>query len=157
MQKEPMTKRGYDRLKAELDERLNVQRPRIIAAISEARAQGDLSENAEYHAAKEEQGHNENRINALEKALGSAEVIDTSRMNNKNVVFGATVTIIDVETEEEKTYQIVGTHEADLEHGLVSVQSPLARALIGKTTDDEVVVKAPKGDMCYVIGKIEYL
>lgn len=157
MQKEPMTKRGYDRLKAELDERLNVIRPRIIAAISEARAQGDLSENAEYHAAKEEQGHNENRINALQSALGSADVIDTSKMKNKNIVFGATVTVIDVETEEENTYQIVGRHEADLEHGLISVQSPIAQALIGKSEGDDVIVKAPKGDREFEIEKIEYV
>ena len=157
MQKVPMTKKGAERLQQELNNLKNVERPAIIAAISEARGHGDLSENAEYHAAREKQSFIEGRIKDLEYAVSCAEVIDPSTLSGDRVVFGATVTLMDEDTEDEMTYQIVGQYEADLDHGLISLQSPLARALIGKSVEDSVEVASPKGRKSYEILKVEYL
>ncbi len=132
-------------------------RPAIIAAIAEARAHGDLSENAEYHAAREKQSFIEGRIQELEYAVSCAEVIDTAALKGDKVVFGATVLLMDEDTEAEQTYQIVGQYEADLEHGLISIQSPLARALIGKSVGDSVEVASPKGGKSYEILNVEYV
>lgn len=157
MQKVPMTKKGAERLQKELNNLKNVERPAVIAAISEARGHGDLSENAEYHAAREKQSFIEGRIQELEYAVSCAEVIDTATLKGDNVVFGATVVLMDEDTEAEQTYQIVGQYEADLEHGLISIQSPMARALIGKAVGDSVEVKSPKGTKSYEILNVEYV
>ena len=157
MQKVPMTKKGAERLKKELKNLKVVERPAIIAAIAEARAHGDLSENAEYHAAREKQSFIEGRIQELEYAVSCAEVIDTAALKGDKVVFGATVLLMDEDTEVEQTYQIVGQYEADLEHGLISIQSPLARALIGKSVGDSVEVASPKGGKSYEILNVEYV
>ena len=157
MQKVPMTKKGAERLQKELNNLKNVERPAIIAAIAEARGHGDLSENAEYHAAREKQSFIEGRIQELEYAVSCAEVIDTATLKGDNVVFGATVVLMDEDTEAEQTYQIVGQYEADLEHGLISIQSPLARALIGKAVGDSVDVHSPKGTKSYEILNVEYV
>ena len=143
MEKVPMTREGYDMLQAELKRRQSEERPAIIAAIAEARAHGDLSENAEYHAAKEQQSHNEGRVSELEDLLSRAEIIDISKLSGKTIKFGATVKLIDEETEEEKTYQIVGEQEADVKAGKISITSPIARAMIGKTEGDSIEVAAP--------------
>ena len=156
VEKVPMTVTGHKMLSAELDRRTKQERPSIISAISEARAHGDLSENAEYHAAKESQSLNEGRIKELESILGRAEVVDPSKMSGETVRFGATVTLVDEETEEEKVYQIVGDQEADPKEGRISVSSPISRALIGKTTGDTIEVKAPKGDRSYEIEAVAY-
>ena len=155
MQKVPMTKKGAERLQKELKNLKVVERPAIIAAIAEARAHGDLSENAEYHAAREKQSFIEGRIQELEYAVSCAEVIDTAALKGDKVVFGATVLLMDEDTEVEQTYQIVGQYEADLEHGLISIQSPLARALIGKSVGDSVEVASPKGGKSYEILNVE--
>ena len=152
-----MTPAGYQALEEELKQRSSEERPRIIAAIAEARAHGDLSENAEYHAAKEQQSHNEGRIAELEDKLSRAEVIDVSKMSGDKVKFGATVTIVDEDTDEEKTYQIVGDMEADLNHGKISLSSPIARALIGKQVEDSVEVAAPGGSRSYEILQVKYV
>ena len=157
MQKVPMTKKGAERLQKELKNLKDVERPAIIAAIAEARAHGDLSENAEYHAAREKQSFIEGRIQELEYAVSCAEVIDTAALKGDKVVFGATVLLMDEDTEVEQTYQIVGQYEADLEHGLISIQSPLARALIGKSVGDSVEVASPKGGKSYEILNVEYV
>lgn len=157
MQKVPMTKKGAERLQKELKNLKVVERPAIIAAIAEARAHGDLSENAEYHAAREKQSFIEGRIQELEYAVSCAEVIDTAALKGDKVVFGATVLLMDEDTEAEQTYQIVGQYEADLEHGLISIQSPLARALIGKSVGDSVEVASPKGGKSYEILNVEYV
>lgn len=157
MQKVPMTKKGVERLQKELKNLKVVERPAIIAAIAEARAHGDLSENAEYHAAREKQSFIEGRIQELEYAVSCAEVIDTAALKGDKVVFGATVLLMDEDTEAEQTYQIVGQYEADLEHGLISIQSPLARALIGKSVGDSVEVASPKGGKSYEILDVEYV
>lgn len=157
MQKVPMTKKGAERLQKELKNLKVVERPAIIAAIAEARAHGDLSENAEYHAAREKQSFIEGRIQELEYAVSCAEVIDTAALKGDKVVFGATVLLMDEDTEAEQTYQIVGQYEADLEHGLISIQSPLARALIGKSVGDSVEVASPKGGKSYEILDVEYV
>ncbi|WP_096173146.1 transcription elongation factor GreA [Cohaesibacter sp. ES.047] len=157
MEKIPMTPAGYQALEKELKTRSGEERPRIIAAISEARAHGDLSENAEYHAAKEQQSHNEGRIAELEDKLSRAEVIDVSKMSGDKVKFGATVTLVDEDTEEEKTYQIVGDMEADLANGKISLSSPIARALIGKEVEDSVEVTAPGGSKSYEILAVKYI
>ena len=156
VEKVPMTVSGHKSLSEELDRRMKQDRPRIVDAIAEARAHGDLSENAEYHAAKEEQGYNEGRIKELESILGRAEVIDPSSMSGDTIRFGATVTLIDEETEEEKVYQIVGDQEADPKDGRISISSPISRALIGKSPGDSIEVKAPKGDRAYEIEAVEY-
>src|SRR5208283_2599837 len=141
MDKFPMTAGGYSALEEELKRRQQVERPRIIQAIAEARTHGDLSENAEYHAAKEAQSLNEGRVAELEDKLSRAEVIDVSKLSGTTVKFGATVTVLDEETEEEKRYQIVGESEADVKSGRVSVSSPIARAMIGKKAGDSIEVK----------------
>jgi len=133
-----------------------VKKHQIISAIEEARAHGDLSENAEYHAAKEDQGMNEARINMLEDRLARAEIIDTSNMNTDKIVFGAKVELIDAETEKSVTYQIVGEDEADLSQGKISITSPIARALIGKEEGDEALVRAPGGEREYEIVSVSY-
>ncbi len=157
MEKEPMTKRGSALLEQELTELKSVERPKIIAAISEAREHGDLKENAEYHAAREKQSFVEGRIRDIESKLGNAQVIDITKLaHQEKVVFGATVTLLNVDTDETVTYQIVGHDEADIKSGLISVRSPIARSLIGKFIDDEVTVKAPSGEIIYVITDIEY-
>nr|WP_321980375.1 transcription elongation factor GreA [uncultured Cohaesibacter sp.] len=157
MEKIPMTPAGYQALSEELKQRSSEERPRIIAAISEARAHGDLSENAEYHAAKEQQSLNEGRISELEDKLSRAEVIDVSKMSGDTIKFGATVTMVDEDTDEEKTYQIVGDVEADLKKGKISLSSPIARALIGKQVEDSVEVMAPGGSKSYEILEIKYI
>lgn len=144
-------------LNEELKNRTSVERPRIIAAISEARAHGDLSENAEYHAAKEQQSLNEGRISELEDKLGRAEVIDLTKLSGDTVKFGATVTMIDEDTEEEKKYMIVGDVEADVKRNRISISSPIARALIGKSVGDSVEVSAPGGSRSYEVMKVEFI
>ncbi len=156
MNKFPMTAEGYAALEDELKRLKQVERPRIIQAISEARAHGDLSENAEYHAAKDAQGLNEARVAELEDKLGRAEVIDVSKLDGDKVTFGALVTLFDEETEEEKVYRIVGDVEADVKAGKISVSSPIARALIGKTVGDAVEVAAPGGARGYEILNIQF-
>ena len=156
MEKVPLTIQGHRALEAEFTRRQQVERPRIIAAIAEARGHGDLSENAEYHSAKEAQSHNEGRIVELEQLLQRAEVIDTSKLTGSTVKFGATVTMIDQDTEQKKVLQIVGESEADVKAGKVSVTSPTARALIGKKVGDSVEVNAPGGGKSYEILEIAY-
>ncbi len=157
MTKVPMTLEGHKKLTVELERLKNAERPRIIAAISEARAHGDLKENAEYHAAREQQGFIEGRIRELESKLSNAHVIDVSKlMNAGKVVFGSTVTLSNVNDESQVTYQIVGEDEADIKQRKVSVSSPLARALVGKNVNDEVVVKTPQGDIAYEIVAVKY-
>lgn len=156
MEKVPLTIQGHRALEAEFTYRQQVERPRIIAAIAEARGHGDLSENAEYHSAKEAQSHNEGRIVELEQLLQRAEVIDTSKLTGSTVKFGATVTMIDEDTEQKKVLQIVGESEADVKAGKVSVISPTARALIGKKVGDSVEVNAPGGSKSYEILEIAY-
>ena len=156
MEKVPMTAGGYAALSEELKRRTSEDRPRIIAAISEARAHGDLSENAEYHAAKEQQGHNEGRIMELESLLARADIIDISRLSGSTVKFGATVTIVNEDTDEEKTWQIVGDPEADASAGRISISSPIARAMIGKEVGDSIEVAAPGGAQGYEILDVKY-
>ncbi|MEJ1160674.1 transcription elongation factor GreA [Prosthecomicrobium sp. N25] len=156
MEKIPMTPSGFIALENELKHRQQVERPRIINAISEARAHGDLSENAEYHAAKEAQSHNEGRIAELEDKLSRAEVIDVTKLNGTKIKFGATVTLVDEDTEEEKTYQIVGDMEADVKLGRISISSPIARALIGKDVGDTVEVMAPGGARSYEVVGVRF-
>jgi transcription elongation factor GreA len=157
MDKVPMTAAGYAALDEELRHRQQTERPRIIQAIAEARAHGDLSENAEYHAAKEAQSLNEGRIAEIEDKLSRAEVIDVSKLSGSTIKFGATVTVVDEDTEEEKRYQIVGEPEADVKKGRVSIASPIARALIGKTVGDTVEVKTPGGGKSYEILKVAFV
>jgi transcription elongation factor GreA len=157
MDKIPMTAKGLTMLMDELKRRQGQERPAIIAAIAEARSHGDLSENAEYHAAKEQQSLNEGRIAELEDLLSRAEVIDISKLSGKTVKFGATVTLVDEDTEEEKTYQIVGDQEADVKSGKISISSPIARALIGKTAGDTAEVSAPGGSRSYEILKVKFV
>ena len=155
MEKIPMTRRGFDALDAELRNLKSVERPAVIRAIAEAREHGDLSENAEYHAAREKQSFIEGRIKELEGLMGRAEVIDPTKMSG-SIKFGATVTIVDEDTDEERTYQIVGESEADIENGLLNVRSPLARALIGKEPGDSVDVRTPGGERSYEVLAVEY-
>ena len=158
MNKTPMTVEGAERLRNELQDLKSVQRPRVIQAIAEARAHGDLRENAEYHAAKEQQSFIEGRIAELEEKLGSAEVIDVTRLNaGGKVVFGATVDLINEDTGEEVTYQIVGDLEADIKANRISVSSPIARALIGKEEGDVTTVNAPGGKVDYEIVAVRYV
>jgi transcription elongation factor GreA len=156
MEKIPMTRRGADALQNELKHLKSVERPTIIQAIAEARELGDLKENAEYHSAREKQGFIEGRIKELEGILGLADVIDPTKLSG-SVKFGATVTVVDEETDEEKTWQIVGEHEADVEKGLLNIKSPIARALIGKEEGDSVEVRTPGGQKDYEILSIQYL
>ncbi len=156
MDKFPMTAAGHLALEDELKRLQQIERPRIIQAIAEARSHGDLSENAEYHSAKEAQSLNEGRIAELEDKLSRAEVIDVSKLSGNTVMFGATVTLVDEDTEEEKTYQIVGENEADVKSGRVSITSPTARALIGKKVGDSVEVNTPGGGKSYEILKVAF-
>ena len=156
MERIPMTAEGHAALQSELKTLKSVERPNIIAAIAEARAHGDLSENAEYHAAKEKQSFIEGRISELDDKLARADVIDTSKLTGTTVRFGATVTIMDEETEEESRYKIVGEDEADVASGKVSITSPIARALIGKDIEDVVEVSAPGGAKSYEIMNVEF-
>lgn len=156
MQKVPITAQGLARLEQELKRLKHVDRQEVITAISEARELGDLSENAEYHAAKEKQGFIEGRIKELEDKISRAAVIDVASLSGDDVKFGATVTLADEETDEEITYQIVGEDEADLEAGRLSISAPLSRALIGKSVGDSCEVKTPKGTHSYEIIKVVY-
>lgn len=156
LDKVPMTAAGHEKLEAELKNLKSVERPAVIEAIAEARAHGDLSENAEYHAARERQSFIEGRIQELEAVLSLAQVIDVSTLSGKTVKFGAKVTIVDEDTDEEKTVQIVGEYESDADHGKISLTSPIARALIGKAEGDSVEVVTPKGKVSYEILKVAF-
>ncbi|XBC39585.1 MAG: transcription elongation factor GreA [Buchnera aphidicola (Chaetogeoica yunlongensis)] len=153
----PMTLLGAKKLRKELEILKNVKRPKIIKAITEARQHGDLKENAEYHAAKEEQGFCEGRIQELEFKLSKAQVIDITKIkNNGNIIFGATVTVLNLVTNERFTYRIVGDDESDLKKKMISINSPMSRGLVGKRASDIVLVKTPSGNVKYKILKIEY-
>ena len=156
MEKIPMTAAGYAVLETELKHRQQVERPRIIQQITDARTHGDLSENAEYHAAKESQSLNEGRIAELEDKLARAEVIDVSKLSGDTIKFGATVTLIDEDTDKKQVWQLVGEPEADAKKGRISITSPLARALIGKTKGVSVEVVTPSGAKAYEITKVEW-
>ena len=156
MEKEPITLNGLNRLKSELNDLKNNQRPKVVEAIAEARSHGDLKENAEYHAAKEQQAMNEAKISDLEDKLSRADVIDITKLSGNIVKFGAMVTLIDEDTEKEAKYQIVGEFESNISEGLLSISSPIARALIGKTIGDSVEVATPGGGKSYEIIKIKY-
>ena len=155
MDKIPLTRAGFDKLDAELKHLKSVERPAIIAAIAEARSHGDLSENAEYSSAKEKQSFIEGRIKELEGVISLAEIIDTAKLSGP-IKFGATVTLVDEDTDEEKTYQIVGEYEADIENGKLNIKSPIARALIGKAKRDSVEVRTPGGDRAYEVLSVSY-
>jgi transcription elongation factor GreA len=156
MDKIPMTAAGYSTLENELKHRQQVERPRIIQQITDARTHGDLSENAEYHAAKEQQAHNEGRIAELEDKLARAEVIDVSKLSGDTVTFGATVTLIDEDTDKKQVWQLVGEPEADAKKGKISIASPLARALVNKRKGDSIEVVTPGGARAYEIKKVEW-
>ena len=156
MEKVPMTSLGHAALTDELKHRQSVDRPRIIEHIAEARSHGDLSENAEYHAAKEEQSHNEGRIAELEDKLARADVINISKLSGDTIKFGATVTLVDEDTDKKHVWQIVGEPEADAKHGRISITSPIARALINKKKGESVEVVTPGGAKAYEITKIEW-
>jgi len=155
MEKVLITRRGFEALETELKALKSVERPAVIKAIAEAREHGDLSENAEYHAAREKQSFIEGRIKELESTIGRAEVVDTSKLTGP-IKFGATVRLVDEESDEERVYQIVGEPEADLEKGLLNIRSPLARALIGKEAGDSVEVRTPGGERSYEVLAVEY-
>src|ERR1700753_2243053 len=157
MEKDPMTAEGYQYIDDELRRWKSGDRPEVIAAIAEARSHGDLSENAEYHAAKERQGWIEGRIAEIEDKMARAQVIDVSKLSGSQVKFGATVSVVDEDTEEEARYQIVGEHEADVKAGKISVTSPLARGMIGKEVGDVVEVNTPAGVKAYEILKLEWV
>lgn len=156
MDKIPMTAAGHTALEAELKHRASTERPRIIAAIAEARSHGDLSENAEYHAAKEQQSLNEGRIAELESMIARAEIIDVSKLSGDTITFGATVKLVDEDTDEEKIYQIVGEAESDVKAGRVSIGSPIARALVGKKVGDTVEVATPGGGKSYEVLSVRF-
>src|SRR5476651_2103561 len=156
MDKIPMTAAGYTTLEAELKHCQQVERPRIIQQITEARTHGDLSENAEYHAAKEQQSLNEGRIDELQDKLARADIIDVSKLSGDTITFGATVTLVDEDTDEKKVWQIVGEPEADAKKGRISITSPLAKALIGKGKGASIEVNAPGGAKGYEVKKIEW-
>jgi len=156
MEKIPMTAAGYAALENELKHRQQVERPRIIQQISDARSHGDLSENAEYHSAKEQQSHNEGRIAELEDKLARSEVIDVSKLSGETIKFGATVTLVDEDTEQKQVWQIVGEPEADAKAGRISIASPLARALVGKKKGASVEVVTPGGAKAFEVLKVEW-
>jgi len=157
MNQYPMTVQGAEALREELNQLKSVKRPEIVAAIAEAREHGDLKENAEYHAAREEQGFCEGRIQEIEGKLGNAQIIDIAKIpNTGKVIFGVTVTLLNIDTDEEVTYQIVGDDEADIKQNRISVSSPIARGLIGKTVDSEVEIKTPGGTVEYEIVAVEH-
>ncbi len=158
MNQYPMTAKGANMLREELTHLKSVKRPEIVNAIAEAREHGDLKENAEYHAAREQQSFCEGRIQDIEAKLSNAQIIDVTKMpNNGKVIFGTTVTILNVDTDEETTYRIVGEDEADIKNNLISVISPIARGLIGKQVDDLVTIQTPKGKIEYEISEVEYI
>ncbi len=157
MEKVPLTAAGYTRMEAELKQLKTIERPAVIQAIAEARAHGDLSENAEYSAAREKQGFIEGRIADLEAMVSRAEVIDVASLKSETIKFGASVTLVDEDTEEEVSYQIVGDYEADLKIGRISVSAPIARALIGKKKGDHIEVPTPKGTRYYEILSVRYV
>lgn len=156
MDKYPITPAGFKALEEELKERKTVMRPQIVEAIAEAREHGDLKENAEYHAAREQQGFNEGRIQELEAVIGSSDIIDPSQFSGDGVKFGATVDIVDEDTDEEKKVQIVGQYESDADKGKIAITSPIARALIGKSIGDSVSVTTPRGKVDYEILDVKY-
>jgi transcription elongation factor GreA len=156
MEKIPMTSAGYSTLESELKHRQQVERPRIIQQITDARTHGDLSENAEYHAAKEQQAHNEGRIAELEDKLARADVIDVSKLSGDTIKFGATVTLVDEDTDKKQVWQLVGEPEADAKKGRISITSPLARALVNKRKGDSVEVVTPGGARAYEVKKVEW-
>src|SRR5687767_6442829 len=156
MDKIPMTHLGHTALEEELKHRQQIERPRIIQQITEARSHGDLSENAEYHAAKEQQSHNEGRIAELEDKLARADIIDVSKLSGDTIKFGATVTVVDEDTDKKSVYQIVGEPEADAKKGKISITSPLARALIGKAKGATVEVVTPGGAKAYAVKKVDW-
>ena len=158
MRKVPMTIDGAERMRTELNQLKTVQRPKITQAIAEARAHGDLKENAEYHAAREQQSFCEGRIKEIEGKLADSEIIDVKNISaTGKVIFGTTVTLYNIDTEQSVTYQIVGEDEADVKHGKISVGSPIARAMMGKEEGDEITVNAPGGDVYYEIEKVEHI
>jgi transcription elongation factor GreA len=158
MRKVPMTVGGAERLRAELNDLKLVQRPRIVQAIAEARAHGDLKENAEYHAAREQQSFCEGRIKEIEGKLADSEIIDISKIpNTGKVIFGTTISLYNPDADKQVTYQIVGEDEADVKGGKISVTSPVARALMGKQVGDEIVVKTPGGDVPYEVERVEHV
>tara|TARA_A100001037_G_scaffold193691_1_gene173332 strand:+ start:197 stop:673 length:477 start_codon:yes stop_codon:yes gene_type:complete len=158
MEKQPITINGLNKIKLELNERKNNIRPKIVQAISEARSHGDLKENAEYHAAKEEQGLNEKRIQELETTIANANVIDVTKLDKKDkVIFGSTIVVKDLETEKESKYKIVGKDEADVKGGLIYYQSPMGRGFIGKNKGEFVEIKTPSGDKNFEITDVQYI
>lgn len=158
MDKQPITVSGLEKIKLELDDRKNKVRPKIVQAISEARSHGDLKENAEYHAAKEEQGLNEKRIQELETAIAAANVIDVTKYKKDDkVIFGATIIVKDLETEKESKYKIVGKDEADVKNGLIFYQSPMGRGFIGRNKGEFVEIKTPSGDKNFEISDVQYI
>jgi transcription elongation factor GreA len=158
MDKQPITVSGLEKIKLELDDRKNKVRPKIVQAISEARSHGDLKENAEYHAAKEEQGLNEKRIQELETAIATANVIDVTKYKKDDkVIFGATIIVKDLETEKESKYKIVGKDEADVKNGLIFYQSPMGRGFIGRNKGEFVEIKTPSGDKNFEISDVQYI
>jgi transcription elongation factor GreA len=156
MEKVPMTAGGFDKLQEELKHLKSVERPNVIRMIAEAREHGDLSENAEYHSAREKQSFIEGRVMEIEDKISRAEVIDVSKLSGDVVKFGAWVTLVDEDTDEENTYQIVGQHEADINQGFISITAPLARALIGKRSGDSVEVTTPGGSKAYEITEVAF-
>jgi len=158
MQYTPMTKKGAEALKSELTELKQVQRPRVVAAIAEAREHGDLKENAEYHAAREQQGFIEGRIQEIEAKLGTAQIIDVTTLSNSGkIIFGVTVDLVNLDNDDQASYQIVGDDEADIKLNKISINSPIARALIGKEEGDVTVVRTPKGEVEYEIVEVKYI
>tara|TARA_B110000211_G_scaffold218659_1_gene263685 strand:+ start:32 stop:508 length:477 start_codon:yes stop_codon:yes gene_type:complete len=158
MNKEPITVEGLENLKSELAELKNVKRPNIVAAIAEARSHGDLKENAEYHAAKEQQAQMESRVIEINDIIARANVIDVTKIeNNGNVIFGSTVTVQDLEINKKKTYKIVGKDEADISKNLIYFRSPIGKSLIGKSVEDAVVVETPSGEKNFEILNIQYI
>jgi len=156
MERIPMTPEGYEKLKEELDRLIKIERPAVIKAIAEARAHGDLSENAEYHAAREKQSFIEGRIQELQAKLARAQVIDPSKINHNKVAFGAKVKVLDLDTEEEKEFHLVGPDEADVKNGKISITSPVGKALIGKEIGEQVTIKAPAKTFNYEIISISF-
>ena len=158
MNKEPITVKGLKKLKDELDDLKNVQRPKVVAAIAEARSHGDLKENAEYHAAKEQQGHIEGRILTINDIIARANVIDVSKIQNTGkVIFGSTVTVKDLEKESNKSFKIVGRDEADIKKNLIYFKSPMGKSLIGKSVKELIIVSTPSGEKNFEILKVEYI
>ena len=158
MDKEPITVNGLENLKAELENLKNIQRPKVVAAIAEARSHGDLKENAEYHAAKEEQGLNEKRVQELETTIATANVIDITKIKKDNkVIFGATIIVKDLETEKENKYKIVGKDEADVKSGLIFFQSPMGKGFIGKSKGEFAEIKTPSGEKNFEIIDVQYI